>query len=78
MGEARKWLAGAHVPNRSFAFSEAARAGNHQLDRSADGTARISEWGSGKTLHVLKHEKGVRRVLFSPDGKLLVTATSGT
>ncbi len=41
-----------------------------------DGTARLWDVASGRTLHVLGHEQRVTHLAFAPDGKFLATASA--
>jgi WD40 repeat protein len=51
--------------------------GRRLVTSSADGTARVWEADSGRTVTTLRgHTKAINRVAYSPDGKQLVTASS--
>jgi WD40 repeat protein len=61
-------------------YAEWSPEGNYIVSASSDGTARVWNWRTGKTLSVLRGQAGaLEDASFSPNGRLIVTvSTAGT
>src|SRR5262249_10360775 len=62
---------------REVNYAELSPDGLRALTASEDGTACVWDVFTGKLLIVLKHTGPVKRAVFSPDGRLILTAGEG-